>query len=135
MNIWWAPGQSDAAADICRRLTRRERAGLAVLNIWLGLCAFGFVLVLMDATMGFGPLHSYLDGIAVPVLAGLAAGVWGIIALQRRLLLNSQAAQDNGYTAADLKARKPLTRNDYLILIGFGTLAAVAALAAGLAAL
>ena len=135
MNIWWAPGQSDAAADICRRLTRRERAGLVTLNIWLGICAFGFVVVLMDATMGFGPLHAYLDGIALPVLAGLAAGVWGVIALQRRILLKSQAAQENGYTLADLKARKPLTRRDYLILIGFGTLAAVVALTASLAAL
>ena len=135
MNIWWAPGQSDAAADICRGLTRRERAGLVTLNIWLGLCAFGFVLVLMDATMGFGPLHAHLDGIALLVLAGLAAGLWGIIVLQRRVLLNSQAAKDKGYTLSDLKARKPLTRKDYLILIGFGTLAAAVAFAALLAAL
>lgn len=128
MNIWWSPGQSEAASEISRHLSGRDKASLAGLNALFGLSAFAFVIILMDSATGFGPLQGRLEGFAFPVLVCLAVGALTAFALQRRILLNTQVAKDKGYTAADLRARQPFSRGDYLTLGGVAGLAVAIAL-------
>lgn len=134
MNIWWSPGQSEAAREISRHLTGREKAGLAGLSAVFGLSAFAFVVILMDSITGAGPLQGRLEGFTFPVLVCLAASALAAFPLHRRILLSTQVARDKGYTAADLRARQPLSRGDYLTLGGIAGLAAAIALGTGLIA-
>lgn len=134
MNLLWAPGQSDAAREICSHLNGREKVALAGLAALLGLCAFAIPLVIMDSATGIGPLQGRLEGFGFPLVFCLAAAVWLSIALQRRLLLGSRFAKDQGLTWADINARQPLSRRDHLIIGGFAALAVAVALAAAVAA-
>lgn len=129
MNIWWAPGQSLAAKEICRQLNRREKAGLIVLSFFFGLCAFAVPLVLMGSAMKIGPLHEHLGGFTFPILICFAVTAWLIIILQRQLLLKTQTAKDKDYTLADLRATRPLSRRDYLTFGGIAVFAVVVGLA------
>lgn len=134
MNIWWSPGQSDASKEICRHLNRREKAGLFGLSLSFGLCAFAIPMVIMGLATGIGPFHERLEGFAFPLFVCLVAGAWIILTLQRRLLLGTQVAKDNRFTMADLNARHPPSRGDYLTLGGIAALAVTVALAGFLTA-
>lgn len=130
MNMLWAPGQSDAAKDICRYLTQREKASLFALSVLFGLCAFVLAVGLLGLATGAGPLQGYLQGFGFPLLFCLAAGLFVIIGLQRRVLLGTKTAKEKGYGLSDITAREPLTGRDSLILISIAGLAVVIALAA-----
>lgn len=133
MNLLWAPGQSDAARELCRHLNGREKAALYGLGALLGLCFFAIPLVIMDLATGIGLLQGRLEGFGFPLVVCFVAAVWLNITLQRRLLLGSRFAKDQGLTWADIGARQALSRRDHLILGGFAALAAAIALAGTLA--
>lgn len=130
MNMLWAPGQSDAAKDICRHLTQREKVSLLALSVLFGLCAFVLAIGLLGLATGAGPLHGYLQGFGFPLLFCLAAGLFVIIGLQRRVLLSTKTAKEKGYSPSDITAREPLNGRDNLILIGVAVVAVVISLAA-----
>lgn len=129
MNLLWTPGMSVSARDLGRHLNRREKAALYALSLLFGLCAFGIPMVLMGWALRLQPFHGPFEGFALPLLICLAAGAWSSIALQRRILLASRFARDEGLTLADITARRALSRGDYLVLGGIAATALMIALA------
>lgn len=125
MNLFWAPGMSDAAREICRDLTTREKAALGALSFAFGLCAFAIPMVIMGSVTGLGPLPALPPGFTFPVVFGLVAAFWLIFVLRRRLLLGTRVAREKGFTMADINARHPLSREDNLTLLAVGGLAAL----------
>ena len=127
MNIWWSPGQSDAVQLIVGQLDRREKTILASLSFLFGVCCFTAVMLVMGLATGAGPFPQSLSGFALPLGICLAACAVAAIVLQRRLLLRTRVARENGFTMADLTARQPLSRtmsrSDYLRV---GSIAALA---------
>ena len=121
MNIWWAPGQSNATTEVCRNLSWNEKLVLGGLTLLFGFCCFAFLAVLMDALAGFGPFHQYVEGFALPWLLAFGAGAWGTMSLQQNVL--SRAARDKGYDLTEIKSTRPLSRGDCTALAGFAALA------------
>ena len=81
------------------------------------------------------PFKSASKDMAFPLIVCFTLGAWIIVMLQRRLLLRTKVAKDNGYTAADINVRPPLCRRDYLALGVFAALAGTMALLAVLIAI
>ena len=132
MDMLWAPRQSDAASEILRNLTRREKVELAGLSLIFGVFAFAAPLVVMVSAVGAGPFQSFFDGFAVPICVGLCVGIAVIFALRRRILMGTQAAKDHGYTMAEINARRPLSRSDKVALGALAALSVALLLAAAL---
>ena len=129
MNLLRSPGMSASARDLCRHLDRRERTALYGLSFLFGLCAFALPMVFMGWIMRLPPFHGLVEGFAFPLMACLAAGAWAVIVLQRRILLRSRFAREEGLTLADITARRALSRGDYLVLGGLAATAVTIALA------
>ena len=135
MILLWSPGQSDSARELSRHLSPAEKTSVAGLGFVFGACSFAIALVLMVWATRLEPFHAYLAGYALPVLMCLAAMLLAIIVLQRRVLLSSKYARDNGLTLADITARRPVERGDYLKAGMVAAVAIVVAVAGILASL
>ena len=129
MNLWSSPGMSVPARDLFLHLSRRERAALYSLSFLFGLCAFALPMVFISWAIGLQPFHGLVGGFAFPLLACLAAGAWAAIALQRRILMRSRFAREEGLALADVTAKRGLSRGDGLVLGGLAATAVIIALA------
>jgi len=123
MDMLWAPGRSEAAGDILRHLTRWEKVELAGLSLMFGVFAFAAPLVVMMSAVGAGPFQAAFEGYALPIVIALAVGIVGIFALRRRILSQTRAVREHGYTMAEIKARRPLSRGDKIALGALAVLA------------
>ena len=134
MNLLWAPGMSESARKICRNLSGWERAIAYTLSLLFGLCVFAIGIVFMGAVLAMEPFRGLVDGFAIPLAMILLAALWLINAQQRRLLVNSQFARENGIGRADIETRHIPSESDYLVLAGFAALAITISLTAVLLA-
>lgn len=129
MNLMWAPGMSDAAREICRHLSGREKAALCALSFLLGICGFAIPVVIMGSVMAEDSIPGLPAVLAFPLVVCLVAVFWLSVTLQRRILLNTQVAKDKGFTKADIVARQPFSRRDHMIVGGTAALAMAITLA------
>ena len=121
MNLFWGPGQSEASREICRHLSGKETVRFYFLAFLFGLCSFAIPSVFLVSILGYGPIVGLPAGpgfALVLLFFCLLLGAWFLLRLQWRLLLSTRFARSNGFTMADIKARRPWSRSDYVIVVG-----------------
>ena len=134
MNLLWAPGMSESTRKICRNLSGWEKAAAYTLSLLFGLCVFAIGIVFMGSVLAMEPFRGLVEGFAIPSAMVLLAALWLINVQQRRLLVNSQYAKDNGIRRADIETRHIPSPSDYIVLARFAGLAVAISLAAFLVA-
>jgi hypothetical protein len=96
MNMLWSPSQSLAAKDICAHLSDKERRTAMLLAGKLGLWIAGFLNLIFFLIIFLK--SNILLGVVPFLCVVFFLGFSRIIRKQKKFLLNTSYARDNGYT-------------------------------------